>query len=95
MGVIGKKIGSWLGTKIGRFAGKRLGKFTGIGEEKGGETGRQIGDILGGLVPFKKGGPVRRKTKALLHAGEFVLPAGVKPTAKQVAAVRKRHRKKK
>lgn len=90
MGVIGKQALGWLGRKAGEFAGKKLGKYTGIGADRGGSTGQSIGELLGELLPFKKGGRVPRTGKALVHKGEFVLPKGVRPTKKQVAAVRKR-----
>lgn len=91
MGRIGRKLGRLAGGEIGKFAGKRLGKYTGIHAEKGYKVGRRVGGILGDLLPFKKGGRVKRKTqKALLHQGEFVLPKGVKPTKKQVRSVKKR-----
>lgn len=91
MGSIGKEVGRKLGKKIGRYAGKRLGKYTGVHQKRGGKVGEKIGSILGDLVPFKKGGPVMKKTqKALLHKGEYVLPKGVKPTKKQKKEVMKR-----
>lgn len=96
MGVLGRKIGSFLGSKIGQFAGNKLGKYTGVGGARGAEAGGKVGGILGELAPFKKGGYVKKKTQpALLHKGEFVLPKGVKPTKKQKMAVKKLHKKKK
>ena len=95
MGFFGRLAGRWLGGKVGKFAGKRLGKFTGMGEDKGEQTGQNVGEFLGNIIPFKKGGPVRKTTKAILHKGEYVLPKGVKPTPKQRRAVSKRHRKRK
>lgn len=90
MGKIGRKIFSALGKGIGNFAGQHLGKFTGIGADKGGQLGEDIGGDIGDLLPFKKGGRVKRNTKAFLHKGEFVLPRGVKPTKAQLKAVKKR-----
>lgn len=91
MGAIGRKLGSALGRAFGNFAGKGLGKFTGIGADKGGAIGEDIGgDILEKLIPFKKGGRVKRTGPIYAHKGEFILPKGVKPTAKQVKAVKKR-----
>ena len=95
MGVIGRALGSFLGGKIGKFAGRKLGHLTGMGEDKGEQTGKNVGEFLGNFVPFKKGGPVRKKTKAILHKGEYVLPAGVKPTRQQLAAVKRRHGRRK
>lgn len=90
MGKIGKQIFSALGRGIGNFAGSKLGKFTGIGADEGSKIGENIGGDIGDLIPFKKGGRVRRNTRALLHKGEFVLPRGVPPTKAQKKAVRKR-----
>ena len=91
MGVLGRTLGRAAGRKIGEYAGKKLGKYTGVHAKKGGKVGTQIGAILGDLVPFKKGGLVKKKTqRALLHKGEFVLPKGIPPTKKQKIAVMKR-----
>lgn len=96
MGVIGRKLGSALGRSIGNFAGQNLGKFTGIGEKEGSQIGGDIGgDILDKLIPFKKGGRVKKTGPILAHKGEFVLPKGVKPTKAQVKAVSKRRVKRK
>lgn len=91
MGKIGRKLGAALGKGIGGFAGKELGKFTGMGQDEGARVGSDIGaDILDFLIPFKKGGKVRKnRLPALLHKGEFVLPASVKPTAAQIKKVRR------
>ena len=70
--------------------GQGLGGLAGglIGGKKGQEIGAGIGGELSSFVPFKKGGAVgKRNVKALLHAGEYVLPAGVKPTKAQKKAV--------
>lgn len=90
MGKIGREIFSALGQGIGNFAGQHLGKHTGIGAEEGAKRGADIGAMIGDLLPFKKGGRVKRNTRALLHKGEFVLPKGVKPTKAQIKAVRKK-----
>ena len=54
-------------------------------------TGAKIGGALGNLLPFKKGGRVPQthsgQVPALLHSGEYVLPAGVKPTKAQMKKV--------
>ena len=76
MGVIGNLLGQGLGHLVG-------GAFGHAG------TGKDVGGFLGNLLPFKQGGAVKRDTKALLHAGEYVLPKGVKPTKAQKAAVAK------
>lgn len=96
MGVVGRFIGEHLGRGIGRLAGKHLGRHTGIGEEQGGDIGKTIGsNILGQLIPFKKGGKVKKTGAALVHKGEFILPKGVRPSTHQIALVRKRHKRRK
>ena len=51
----------------------------------------------GAMLPFKKGGRVKgpkgKAVKAIVHGGEYVLPASVKPTKAQKAAVAKLHKK--
>ena len=37
---------------------------------------------------FKTGGRVAKTGQALVHAGEYILPKGVKPTAEQKKQVR-------
>lgn len=91
MGVIGKQIGSWLGRGIGNLAGGAFGGITGTGADEGGNIGDTIGgNFLGRLIPFKKGGKVKRTGPILAHKGEFVLPAGVKPTKAQLSKVMKK-----
>ena len=90
MGVLGRGLLGLLGNKIGDFAGKKLGRFTGIHGDRGSAVGKSIGESLGDLLPFKKGGRVPKTGAIMAHKGEFVLPKGVKPTVKQVKAVRKR-----
>ena len=77
-------IGGLLGSALGNFVGGKFGNA---------EAGQGVGGFLGKMLPFKQGGAVKRDTKALLHAGEYVLPAGVKPTKAQKAAVAKGKRK--
>lgn len=78
---------------FGNLLGQGLGGLAGgaIGHQK---EGAAIGGTLGGMLPFKKGGRVPGKkgkpVKAMLHGGEVVLPVGVKPTKKQVDAIRKK-----
>ena len=71
-----------------------MGKHFVPGSPEGKTICTKIGGFLGNLIPFKKGGRVRRNTRALLHKGEYVLPAGVKPTKAQIKAVKKRGGKK-
>lgn len=83
MGVFGNLLGSLGGSLVGGLFGK-----------KGGEIGGSLGGELGSLIPFKKGGAVGgRNVKALLHAGEYVLPKGVKPTKAQRKAVADKKKK--
>jgi hypothetical protein len=88
-----------LGAIFGRGAGKALGGA--VGKLIGGKAGKKLGASLGGeagtlagatLVPYKNGGKVPKTGPALLHKNEFVLPAGVKPTAAQKKEVAKRKR---
>ena len=82
MGFFGGLIGQGLG-KIGESL---LGKTAGI-------SGSELGGSLGGsLLPFKTGGYVKKTGPALLHANEFVLSPGLKPTAYQLKVVRKNKR---
>lgn len=76
----------FFGNLLGEIGGGLVGGL--VGGDKGKAIGSNIGGELGHLVPFKKGGAVgKRNVKALLHAGEYVLPAGVKPTKAQKKAV--------
>ena len=96
MGFIGEKLGSFLGSKLGGLAGGALGGFTGTGADEGSRIGGTLGgNLLGKLIPFKKGGRVKRTGPILAHKGEFVLPAGVKPTKQQMSKVMKKKRSKK
>lgn len=95
MGVLGKALGGLIGKGLGTLAGNSLGQYTGIGGDRGGAIGEEIGsNVLGDLIPFKKGGRVKKTGPILAHKGEFILPKGVKPTKAQVQAVAKRHRRK-
>lgn len=76
-------FGNLLGQGVGALAG---GLFGG----KGRDVGAGIGGKLGSLLPFKTGGPVKKTGPALIHKGEYILPAnGPKPTKAQRAAVAK------
>jgi hypothetical protein len=91
MGKVGKFIGHHLGGMIGHHAGKRLGKYTGIHAERGKKIGETLGAIAGEhLVPFKKGGKIKKNGKIYAHKGEFILPKGVSPTTHQLKVVKKR-----
>ncbi len=84
-------IGSELGGLLGGAAGTYFGGGT------GGAIGSLLGREAGKFLPFKKGGKVPGKVgkpvKTLLHGGEYVLPASVKPTKAQKMAVAKLHKK--
>ena len=86
MGIFGNILGGALGQAGGQY----------FGGDQGRQVGGTIGGALGGLLPFKKGGRVKSKRPipALLHPNEFVLPASVKPTKRQIEAVKKLHKKK-
>ena len=85
-----------VGNLLGQAGGSILGGA--IGGNQGRQAGQQIGGILGNFLPFKKGGKVPGKkgkpVKAIVHGGEYVLPASVKPTMAQKRAVAKLHKKK-
>jgi len=82
----------FFGNLLGEIGGGLVGGL--VGGDKGKAVGSNIGGELGGLIPFKKGGAVgKRNVKALLHAGEYVLPAGVKPTKAQKKAVADKKKK--
>lgn len=95
MGRIGRALGRIAGGAIGHYAGKRFKKYTGIDENRGKATGESIGGKLGELLPFKKGGRIRKTGAIYAHKGEFILPKGVPPTRKQLSKVARGKRKKK
>lgn len=96
MGIIGRGLGRMLGRGIGHLAGDVLGKTTGVGADRGGALGEEIGgNVLSKLIPFKKGGKVKKTGPILAHKGEYVLPAGVKPTRAQLKAVAKKKKMRK
>jgi hypothetical protein len=84
-----------IGSALGGILGGAGGSF--FGGPTGGAVGSLLGSELGKFLPFKKGGKVLGKkgkpVKAILHGGEYVLPAGVKPTKAQKMAVAKLHKK--
>jgi hypothetical protein len=88
MGAIGKAVGKFVGGFVGREGSNAL-----LGRKHrkcGGELGEAAGEKLGELSPFKKGGRVRKTGKAVVHKGEYILPRGVAPTARQKRMVAKR-----
>lgn len=90
MGKIGRKLFGVLGKGIGNFAGQKLGKFTGMDAGAGSKIGEDIGNDIGDLLPFKKGGRIKKNMIIRAHKGEFILPKGVPPTKSQIKKVRKR-----
>lgn len=96
MGIFGNIIGKGLGKVAGGIAGGLVGGKA--GRKIGSQLGGQLGGVAGAtLTPYKTGGRVKKTGPALIHKGEFVLPAGVAPTKGQVEAVAraKRHEGKK
>lgn len=67
-------FGDLLGSTLGHIGGSLIGH---------GDEGRAIGKTLGGFLPFKKGGKIKKQGLAYLHKGEVVLPK------KQVQAIGK------
>lgn len=83
---------------FGSLLGGEIGKL--IGGKKHSALGGTLGAVAGNFLPFETGGAVKvakgKKTqKALLHKGEYVLPANAKPTKAQKAIVAKNKRDKK
>ena len=85
MGIFGNLLGGLAGS-----LGSKLLPIPGV-------DGGQLGGAIGGLLPFKTGGAVKKTGPAYLHKGEFVLSPGLRPTAYQrsVVAKNKRDAKKK
>lgn len=74
MGIFGGQLGGLGGGALGSFVGGKL--FGNTGSKIGGDLGRTAGQIIGSdLIPFKKGGRVKKTSVALLHKGEIVVPA--------------------
>ena len=81
------------GMSLGKIAGGMLGGA--IGGKRGRKIGSELGTLAGSqLTPYKKGGKVLKTGPALIHAGEYVLPVGVKPTKAQKQQVNKGKKKK-
>ena len=80
---------------FGSLLGGEIGKL--IGGKKHSGLGASLGSLAGDFLPFETGGRVevkkgRKTQKALLHKGEYVLPANAKPTKAQKAIVAKNKR---
>ena len=61
-----------IGNLLGQAGGSIAGSF--LGGEKGRSAGQQVGGILGNLLPFEKGGMVKKTGPAYVHSGEMVVP---------------------
>ena len=72
MGLFGKILGRALGSVAGNI----------IPQLKGIDTGG-LGETVGGLAPFKKGGRVKKTGPIYAHKGEYVLRKGIAPTKSQ------------
>ena len=75
---------------FGSILGRALGSLASAIIPVKGIDGGSVGETLGGLTGFKKGGRVKRTGKAIVHKGEYVLPVGVAPTKAQKAKVAKK-----
>ena len=72
----------FFGNLVGQAGGGILGGM--IGHQK---EGSAIGGTLGSMLPFKKGGMVKKTGVAKLHAGEMVVPKHlVKKVSKSLKA---------
>ena len=81
MGIFGRLLGTGLGALGSAFLPAK------------GIDGASVGGALGELAPFKNGGAVgKRKRAILVHPNEYVLPANAKPTKAQKAIVAKNKR---
>jgi hypothetical protein len=90
MGRIGRYVGGQVGKRVGKYAGQKLGKYTGVHADRGAKIGRKVGQELGDLLPFKKGGKVKKTGPIYAHKGEFVLPQGIRPTVKQLKKMKRK-----
>jgi len=73
MGLLGSAIGGIAGGALGQGLGQKYGGN--IGGQAGKDIGRIAGGALGSLLPFSRGGKVKKTGPALLHKGEMVIPA--------------------
>jgi len=101
MGAIGILASNEIGGLAGREGAGMIAKKLGAGRQGqevarniGNGAGRAIGAALGAFSPFARGGQVPASKgmgyPALLHGQEYVLPYGIKPTKKQIQAVKKK-----
>lgn len=69
MGFFGDIFARPVGTALGGLAGGLVGQ-----KDLGSKIGGDLAGGLSHLIPFKKGGMVKRTGLAKLHAGEMVVP---------------------
>jgi hypothetical protein len=74
---------------FGNILGRALGSIGSALLPIKGIDGGEVGGALGSLAPFKTGGRVPRTGRALIHKGEYILPAGIAPTKSQKDRVAK------
>lgn len=89
MGLLGSGAGGIIGGGIGSAIGRKIGGKT--GGEIGGGLGKLFGTAGGALLPFEKGGKVKKTGPAYLHKGEIVIPA--KHAGKVPASLKKQMKK--
>ena len=73
-GMVGSAAGKMTGTSIGEKLGRRVGHN--LGKMAGKMAGKAAGEAFSKLPvigSMKKGGPIHRTGKYLLHQGEYVL----------------------
>ena len=72
-------IGATIGGAAGSMAGRGLAKkyFGNDYANEGAIIGGALGGLGGAMLPFKKGGLVKKTGKAYLHKGELVIPANM------------------
>lgn len=66
----GKMTGTSIGEKLGRRVGHQLGKAAGMAAGSMASKAYEKIPVIGSM---KKGGPVKRTGRYLLHRGEYVL----------------------
>ena len=78
---------------LGGLIGRGLGALGSAFLPVKGLDGAEIGQSLGSLAPFRNGGSVGKRRRAIIvHPNEYVLPANAKPTKAQKAIIAKNKR---
>lgn len=87
------RVGSGIDKGVGEFT-KAVGK--GLGTVVGTQAGMALAEAAPALLAFRTGGRVNKKglkkgapLKAIVHQGEYIIPAGVPITKAQKKAVAK------